>query len=237
MEKSEHILKIQPFKITITLLVVSGIVLIFSLLGQRPYETGNPTVKFFRELFTTEFFVNNNENIATFWNVIILMVATTLIFVIASLKNAQRDRSRHGWHALGLIFAYFTVDAFAAISHRLANLLRKLPEMQGGFLYNWLYPLATVIILLIILLFIWFYLHLDAPNKFLFPISIILYTLGAYKSQLISAYYGSLYGTTTYTFLLISHMEEFAEYVGVILLIHLLLTYLAAHVSELEFTA
>ena len=109
--------------------------------------------------------------------------------------------------------------------------------MEGGFLYNWFYPLATVIILLVVLFFVWFYLHLDAPNRFLFPISIVLYTLGAYKGELLSAYYGALYGTTNTGFLLLTHAEELAEYLGVVMMIYLFLTYLATHVPEVEFTA
>lgn len=237
MEKPQHTLKIDPLKTTILLFIVSLVILIFSLLGQRPYETGSPTEKFFRELFTTEFFVNNEENIATYWNMVILIIASLLIFVVAAIKKAQKDKFRYGWVALGILFAFFAVDALARVSYRYAKLLRNLPSMEGGFLYNWLYPTTAVFLLLLLLFFVWFYLQLTIQKKFLFPISIFLYILGAYKSELLSGYYAKLYGTVNNSYLIIAHAEEFAEYLGIILMIYLLLTYLSTHVSELEFTS
>jgi hypothetical protein len=237
METPQHTIRIHPLKTALSLCVVSLIIIIFSLLGQRAHETGDPTEKFFRELFTTEFFVNNGENIATYWNMLILTGAAVLVFVIASVKQMQRDKFRYGWWALGMIFSYFAVDTLAGVTERLATLLKDLPTMEGGFLYNWFYPLATVIIVLVLLFFVWFYLHLNAPNRFLFPISIILYIFGAYKAELLSAYYGALYGTNNTGFLFLTHAEELAEYLGVILMIYLLLTYFATHIPEMEFTA
>lgn len=237
MEKPQHILRIRPFKTSLVLSAISMVILIFSLLGQRAYNTGNPTEKFFRELFTTEFFVNNGENIATYWNMLMLVFVSALTFVIASVKQVQKDKFRYGWWGLGAIFTFFTVDTLAGISFRLARLLKQLPDLEDGSLYTWLPPLTIVVILLVLLFFIWFYLHLDVHNKFLFPISMILYTLGAYKAELFSGQYAEIYGTASSSYLLLTHAEEFAEYLGIILMIYLLLTYLASHVSEIEFTA
>jgi hypothetical protein len=237
MQNSQHVIKINPFKTVVTLFAASLVVLIFSLLGQRPYETGNPTEKFFRELFTTGFFINNRENIATYWNMLILIIACVLIFIIAWTKNAQKARSRYAWYALGVIFSFFAVDTLAGISDRFIKLLRDLPTMEGGFLYNWFYPATTGILLLVIVFFIWFSIQLDVRNRFLFPLSMVLYILGAYKTELFGNYYAELHGSTSTTYLFITHAQEFAEYLGIILMIYLLLIYLTNHVSELEVTA
>lgn len=109
--------------------------------------------------------------------------------------------------------------------------------MEGGFLYNWLYPAAWGILLLLLVFFIWFQVQLDVRNKFLLPLSMVLYILGAYKTELFGSYYAELYGSTSAAYLYITHAQELAEYLGVILMIYLLLTYLTSHVSELEFTA
>jgi hypothetical protein len=237
MEKPGHIIRIHPFKTFLVLSAISGTVLLFSLLGQRPYNTGNPTEKFFRELFTTEFFVNNGENIATYWNMFMLLFVSVLAFAIASVKQIQKDRFRHVWWAFGILFFYFAVDALAGINRKLFVLLRDLPTMEGGFLYNWFYPLTAMIIILVLLFFAWFYLRLDAANKFLFPIALILYTAGAYKAELFIDQYAEQYGTVSSAYLMLIHAGELMEYLGILLMIYLLLTYLAAHVQELDFTA
>jgi hypothetical protein len=237
MQNSQPVIKINPLKIAVTLFAASLVVLIFSLLGQRPYQTGNPTEKFFRELFTTEFFINNRENIATYWNMLILIIACVLIFIIASTKNAQKSKSQYAWYVLGVIFAFFAIDTLAGVSDRFIRLLRDLPTMEGGFLYNWLYPVTWGILLLLLVFFIWFHIQLDVRNKFLFPLSMLLYVFGAYKTQLLGSYYAELYGSTSTTYLFITHAQEFAEYLGIILMIYLLLIYLTSQISELEFTA
>jgi hypothetical protein len=235
MEKPQHTIQIHPFKTALALLGISILILIFSLLGQRPYQTGNPTEKFFRELFTNEFFVNNGENIATYWNMFILIMMSVLALAIAFVKQVQKAKHRFEWTALTIIFFYFAMDELAGVSHRFSGLLKKLPTMEGGFLYNWLYPVMAVIVILVVLFFVWFAIHLDASNKLLFPVSIILYALGAFRAELISGRYAEMYGAKGQAYLYLTHVEEFAEYVGSILMIYLLLTYLATLVSEMEF--
>jgi hypothetical protein len=237
MEKPEHIIRIHPIKTFLVLSAISVTILLFSLLGQRPYNTGNPTEKFFRQLFTTEFFVNNGENVATYWNMFMLLCISALAFAIAFVKQAQRDRFRHGWWGFSILFFYFAMDTLAGINHKLFVLLRDLPSMEGGFLYNWFYPLTAVILILVLLFFVWFYLRLDAANKFLFPISLLLYIAGAFKGELFIEAYAELYGTVSSAYLMLIHAGELMEYLGILLMIHLLLTYLAAHATELDFTA
>jgi hypothetical protein len=237
MEKPGHIIRIHAFKTFLILSAISVTILLFSLLGQRPYNTGDPTEKFFRELFTTAFFVNNGENIATYWNMFMLLFVSILAFAIASVRQIQKDRFRHGWWAFGILFFYFAVDTLAGINRKLFVLLRDLPTMEGGFLYNWFYPLTAVILILVLLFFIWFYFRLDAANKFLFPIALILYIAGAYKAELFIDQYAEMYGTVSSTYLMLIHAGALMEYLGILLMIYLLLAYLAAHVQELDFTA
>jgi hypothetical protein len=234
MEKPQYMIRINPYKIFLVLCGISLTILIFSLLGQLPYEARSSTDKFFRDLFTVEFFVNNGENIATYWNMFLLTGLSVLTFGIASIKQAQKDKYRFSWWALGVIFLSFAIDTLAGVSHRMFTLLQDLPTLEGGFLFNWLYAAAAVIIILLILFFIWFLLHLDAGRKYLFPISLILYTLGAYKVELFSARYADLYGATSRAYLWLTHTAEFAEYLGIALMIYLLLTYLAKLTSEVE---
>ncbi|MBL8079819.1 MAG: hypothetical protein JNM55_17765 [Anaerolineales bacterium] len=236
-EDSHHIIKIDPAKSIIVFFSVSLTIVIFSLLGQREYYTGNPTEKFFRELFTTEFFVNNSENIATYWNMLLLTIMSVSAFAIASIKRVQKSKYKHEWLGLGIMFSYFAMDELSGVTHRFAKLLKDLPTMEGGFLYNWFYPVAAVIIILVLVFFIWFTLRLDMQKKYLFPISIVLYAMGAFRAELFSGRYAEMYGTTTTSYLYLTHVEEFVEYIGITLMIYLLFTYFSTLVSEIEFTS
>ncbi len=237
MEKPSHTIKINPAKVSLSLLTVSFIIMIFSLIGQREYSAGGPTEKFFLDMFTKEFFVNSGTNIATYWNMLILIIMSTLAFAIASAKLAQKDKYRYEWCLLGAVFFYFGMDELSVINQKFSTLLKDLPNMQVGTYYNWFYPVATVLIVITLVFFIRFYFHLDAPNKILFPVSLTLYILGALRAELLSGHYAELYGKKSVTYMLMTHAEEFGEHVGVIIMIYMLLTYIVAHYSEIEFIA
>ncbi len=236
MKKTQHTLHIQPRKIIPWLVGVSVLIIIFSLLGQKPIEEGNPTKKFFLDLFSKEFFVNGGENIAAYWNMLLLILAAALAFVIAGIKAHQKAKSKNAWRILGALFAYFAVDKLALITPKLLALLQNLPEMEGGFRYNWLYPTAAFIGLAVFSFFVWFYFQLDASNKVLFPIALILYFLGAYRNFLISGMYAKLHSENA-AYLWLTHFEEFLGLLGVILMIYFLLTYLASHKLEIALTS
>jgi hypothetical protein len=234
MEKSNHTIKFQPLKIAIWLVVISFVVVVCSLIGQRPIHESDPTRKFFLDLFAKEFFVNSGENITTYWNMFILIIMAVLTFAIAAIKSSQQEKNKYIWWLLGMVFSCFAIDELSLISNKLINLLQKLPEMEGGFLYNWFYPATTIIVLLLFAFFTWFYIQLDAKNKILFPIAILFYVLGAFRNILISGQYASVHGNTNSTYLWMTHTEELVEHLGIILMIYLLLTYLANHRLEIK---
>ena len=235
MDKPGHTIMIAPRRVALSLLGVSLVMLVFSLIGQREYQTGDPLEKFFFDMFTREFFVNGGANIATYWNMLILTIMTVLALLIAFAKSTQKAGSRSGWWFLGLVFLYFAIDEFCGINEKLGALLKDLPNMQVGTYYNWFYPVAAGLIVIISAFLVWFYLHLDAPNRNIFPISMSFYVLGAFRAELFSGYYAELHGKKNMTYLLLSHAEEFVELVGIILMIYLLLTYIAARYAEIDF--
>lgn len=237
MEKPQHHIRIHPGKTALTLLGISLLILIFSLLGQREYYADKPTVKFFRELFTEEFFVNNGENIATYWNMLTLIMVSALGFIIAAIKQAQKDAHRRLWWGFTFLFLYFAVDSLAGVTRRMIALLKNLPNLEDGAVYGWFYPLAIGIAVLLLCFFIVFYIRLDAPNKFILPLSLLLYIAGEYRANLFNDYYADLYGKTSTTYMLITHVLELAQYTGIILMIYLLLTYLGRQISKVEFTS
>ncbi|MCC7119645.1 MAG: hypothetical protein IT310_14065 [Anaerolineales bacterium] len=236
MEKTQPTLRLQPRKLALWLAGISTLIVVFSLIGQRPIEEGNPTTKFFLDLFAKEFFVNSGENIATYWEMLLLILLAGIAFLIAAIQFSQKAKNRSAWLTLGILLAYFAVDELAQITAKLIILLQKLPEMEGGFRFNWLYPTAAAILLLLIAFLGWFYFQLNAKKKFLFPTALILYGLGAYRNFLFSGSYAKLHGETS-TYLWLSHLEELAGLIGVILMIYFLLTYLASHQLEIALTS
>lgn len=237
---TRHTIKIKPAKIALSLLSISIGVMLLSLLGQRfrffgGYSLSGPVEEYFLDTFIFEFFINNEGNIATFWNTFLLIVTSALAFVVASAKFSQKDKYRFEWLMLGAVFLYLSIDESSVIHEKFSALLKNLPDINGWAHYKWIYAGAAAVFVLT-MMFIRFYLHLDLRNKILFPLSMALYLGGSFGGELFSGHYAQTYGTKNVTYMLMTHGEELGEHIGIILMIFTLLTYLIANYSKIGFT-
>ena len=233
------IIKVKPVKIAFSLLAVSFVVMLLSLLGQRfrffgGYSLSGPVQEYFLDTFIFEFFINNEGNIATFWNSMLLLLTSILAFTLASAKFAQKDGYRYEWLLLGAVFLYLSMDESSVIHEKFSVLLKNMPDVNGWAHYKWLYAGAGAVLLLTIM-FIRFYLHLDLRNKILFPVSMALYLFGAFGGELLSGHYAQGHGTKNIPYVLMTHGEELGEHIGLILMIFTLLSYLLVNYSKIKF--
>jgi hypothetical protein len=234
---TRHIIRIKPLKIALSLLSISFLVMLLSLLGQRfrffgGYSINGPVQEYFLDAFIFEFFINNEGNVATFWNTLLLLMTSAVAFVLASAKFSQGNKYRFEWLLLGLVFLYLSMDESSVIHEKFSALLKDLPDINGWAHYKWLYA-GGAAVLVLTFLFIRFYLHLDLRNKILFPVSMALYLFGAFGGELLSGYYAQANGTKNIPYMLMTHGEELGEQIGIILMIFTLLTYLLTHYATI----
>lgn len=239
MKKSSHRFTIQPAKVAKLFLAATIILMLLSLWGQRyrffgGFDIGNSTNEFFLDLFINIFFVNNESNIPTYYNSMILAVVAGLAFLIASAKFAEKDKYRFEWVLLGLVFLYLSMDEAAIIHEKFSKLFKDLPDYGGLLHYKWLYA-GIAAILVLTVLFIRFYLHLDNKNKILFPLAGFLFLFGAFGGEVFSGRYAEAHGTKNIPYTLMTHGEELLEHLGIILMIYILLRYIVEHYSEITF--
>jgi hypothetical protein len=240
MDAPHHTIKIKPARIAIILVILSIVLVGLSLAGQwfrlfpDSYSISGPTQEFFLDLFIDKFSVNTENNVATYFNTIILAIAALLIFVIASAKHAQKDKYRYEWSLLGLVFLYISIDEAAVIHEEFSRLFKDMPDVNGWLHYKWVIP-GSIAVVLLVLAFLRFFLHLEKRYKLLFFISSGIYLAGALGTELISGYYANQYGTKSFTYSAMTTMEESLEWFGVILLIFTLLKYIETHLSGVVF--
>src|SRR5690349_20385512 len=148
-----HTVRIKPARIALSLFFVSFIVMILSLIGQRfrffgGYTISGPVQEYFLDTYIFEFFINNEGNIATFWNTVLLIITAALVFVIASAKFSQKDKYRFEWALLGFVFFYLSMDESSVIHEKFSALLKNLPDINGWAHYKWLYAGGAAVLLL-----------------------------------------------------------------------------------------
>ena len=232
-------INIKIRQVTVTLVILSLVFIGLSLLGQwyrlfpDSYSISGPTQEFFLDLFIDKFSVNTENNVPTYFNTVLLILAAFLIFLIATVKFSGRDRYRYEWVLLGLVFLYLSVDESAVIHESFTRLFKDAPDVNGWLHYKWVIP-GSVIVALLGLAFVRFFFHLENRYKLLFFLSSAVYLAGGLGSELISGRYASQFGTKSFSYAALTTIEESLEWFGVILLIFTLLKYLETHIAEIN---
>lgn len=163
------------------------------------------------------FSVNLEESIPTWYSVIILFIAALLLMVIALGKYRERDRFRHYWAGLAVLFVYLSMDEGAVIHEIVAEPLQQTFNTGGFLAFGW--QLVAVPLLAILgLIYLRFILNLPTITRNLFIASAVVYAGGALVVEGFSAALWESQGLTM-TYLLVATVEEMFEILGVSLLI------------------
>jgi hypothetical protein len=240
MDASRHTINIKPARIATILVILSLILVVLSLTGQwfrlfpDSYSISGPTQEFFLDLFIDKFSVNTENNVPTYFNTVILVIAAFLTFAIASAKYAQKDKYRYEWFLLGFVFLYLSVDEAAVIHEQFGALFKDAPSMGGWLHYKWVIP-GMAALLILGLVFLRFFLHLDRRFKIFFLISAAVYLSGALGGELFSGHYADAFGTKNFTYAVMTTVEESLEWLGITSMVFTLLKYIETHVSEVGF--
>ena len=171
------------------------------------------------------FSVNAEDSIPTWYAALLLFGASALLAVIATAKHAHQDRFRRHWAGLALIFLYLSMDEGAAI-HELFSDILETPLQPGGYLYFAWVIVAVPLVILFLLVYLRFLVHLPPRTRAQFMLAGMVYVGGALGVESISANRWYLDGGRTFEYLAIATLEELCEMLGVVILIYALLSYL-----------
>jgi hypothetical protein len=182
------------------------------------------------------FDVSEEQNIPTFFSVLLLSCAALLLTVITALKKKQNDPDVSRWTILAFGFLLMAVDEGWSFHERLVAPVRGLlGDGPYGILYlAWVIPGIAVVVILA-LFFLTFLMRLPAKTRFTFMFAGALYVGGALGVELAEGYYAELHGSTNLIFNLMSSVEESLEMAGVIVFIYALLKYIADNYEEVRF--
>lgn len=213
---------LQPWKVTWFLSKIVLILVVLSILTQfAVYFLPDFPL---RDGIAKEFNVTEENNFPTLYSVLTLFFSACLLGVIAQVKKAEKNTYALHWKALSLIFIYLSLDEGLSLHEHLMEPLRKLGFK--GFLYNaWVVPFALILVVLVIAFFR-FLMHLPRNTKYLFIIAGFIYVLGSFGFEFIEAEHKFLYGMDNFPYQVIVTIEEWLEMTGIIIFIQALLSYL-----------
>ena len=148
---------------------------------------------------------------------------------IAALLVASRSRV-HRWHwaAMGFVALFLSLDESAQIHELLSAALRSRLDLGGGFSWTVVAIVAILPVLLGIALFYRFVAALPADTRRALVAAGVVYVAGVVGVDTVAAFAHAESGGVVLVTAL-NTVEELLEMVGIILLIHALLTHLLRH--------
>lgn len=223
MKKENSIqIKLNNRKIVLTLSLTAALVILTSIAGQIfNYSIGNE--KF--TIITNKFYVDQEENIPTFFSSIILFFTSFLLVMIYLHKRINKDKFRFHWLTLGAAFLFLTIDESTLIYHeflreRLFIFTGKMTTIPGAVI-------STFFIGFFFYQCLKFLIHLSVQYRILFFISALLYISGAIGMDIIGTQYHEVHGKYNLFYSMLATLEKMLEVSGVIFFIHTLLSYLS----------
>ncbi len=171
------------------------------------------------------FYLDNEQNVPTFYSVLLILLATGLTIFVAKLKKNTGDPFYPHWTGLSIGMFLLASDEFIMLHEKLKRLTFRLFP-QDSFLYSssWV-TIGAIIVIILGLFFIRFMYRLPKRTKIIFVISGIIYITGALILERIGFSILDIYGRKR-EFILITMLEEFMEMGGITLYIYGLLEYL-----------
>lgn len=213
---------INPKKITQYLLIIVAVLVGLSTLGHLAVHH-LPDFPM-RDFVASKFALNKEQNFPTLYSSLALFYCATLFLLIGYLKMPSHKKEYNSWKGLAIIFLYLSIDELVGLHESFSKPLHRLGV--DGVLHNaWVVP-GIIAVVIFFMSFYKFFLTLPNYLKRLILIAMFLWVGGALFVETVGGYYKYIHGADNLGYALITTVEEVMEMLGVIVLIHGLLTYI-----------
>lgn len=220
-------------KIARFLVIIEIILIIASVTGQiSTYQFGHDNLRGFVPLFK----LNQENNIPTYFTVLLIVTAAFLLFLIAIICAKKNAPYLSKWVILAVGSLYLAFDEAFQVHETFSGIVGNASEHSGYgiFYFSWVI-IGIPVVLLLFLFFGRFLFNLPKRTRNHFLIASIIYLTGCLGFEMIGGWYAELYGETNLSYNLIATVEESLEMAGMIFFIWSLLQYLADNYQEVLF--
>lgn len=240
MQNSTPTIKINPKKVLFTLFAITVLLVCLSIWGQylkyfpTSFDMHGAIQEFGVDLLMHSFYTDSEANVPTYFNTIILFIPSILLAMIGLSKISINDKFKFHWIGLAIIFLYLSMDEAAVIHEKLIKPMRSLVNFEsygGVFYFAWVIP-GIAAVLLFIVTYLHFFLHLENKYKFLFFISLAIYVSGIIGGEMLSGHFAGTVGLRNFTYAVYTSIEESLEWIGASLTIYSLLKYMQQYLPE-----
>lgn len=216
-------LKIRPAQVRRFMLTIISILTLLHVSQLCVYFYINDADEFdFIQLFDFDY----EGNLPSFYSALALLYCAIQLWFIAKFEAQKNSTFRCHWFGLSGIFGFLALDEATALHEEVGDFVETLGIFEAeGFLYfAWVVPYGLLMIVFLLSYFK-FVLHLPLVTKFNFILSGALFVLGAVGIETFSAKEADMNGTTTITYSILYTLEELFEMIAIVIFAHSLLMY------------
>jgi uncharacterized BrkB/YihY/UPF0761 family membrane protein len=177
------------------------------------------------KLFNVDF----ERNIPAWISSTLLSFVSFHFLLIAYYRYVLGKHYSFHWLLLGIIFIGLSIDEFVQFHEQTIRPLRTYFDTGGFLYYPWIVP-ATIMVGIAVLLYWGFVQDLVWETRVVFFLAGFLYVAGALGFEAIGGYYFDNFIRTQdvsydFAYLLITHVEEMLELIGIVLFLHVGMRY------------
>jgi hypothetical protein len=180
--------------------------------------------------------VNREGSLPTWYATMTLMACAVMLGVIAVDAARRRRPYPLHWAASGVVFALLSLEEILGVHSEATRVLRSVVSITEGPGYALaLGAIALVGLVVVVLIFGRFYLHLPSRWRWSFTIAAIIYLTGVFASDAIGDYLIAANGEHTLPYIVVLTLEEILEMTGVLIFLVMLLEYIRSFVGRVSF--
>jgi hypothetical protein len=218
-------LRSSPLGVATALFAVTIVLALLSVAGHAvQYLYGTGRLAHFVRLFN----LSGEGNIPTWFSAIVLFSCAAQLWGIAEDERRHGERRfRTHWRILALGFLYISLDEVAQLHELSIQPLRERFQLRGPLYEGWVVP-AILIVLLFLVAYRRFLIHLSPSLRRLFIVSGTVYLSGALGMELVGGVLVDYHADETILRGAVATLEELLELSGIILFLYALLVHRAA---------
>ncbi len=216
MSSRNKTVQITPRKSALVLFYILIVLIIAHLTGQTfKYIFGHGSLFGLVPMFD----FNTEQNIPTFFSVL-LLTACSVLFLFIWRSEKKQQKNQWVWVFLAIVFCFLAIDEFGEIHEKLSEPFHERFQTQGLLYYAWVIPYGMIVLILtLFFLPVWWRMKRKIRN--IFAIAAIFYIMGAIGMEMLGGReFENMGDQLNYKCAMLAAIEESLEMGALIILIY-----------------
>ncbi|MGB8698979.1 MAG: hypothetical protein WCD18_06145 [Thermosynechococcaceae cyanobacterium] len=182
------------------------------------------------------------NNIPTYYSVVLLFISAFILWIISAQSQDKKHSFFKHWRFLSLFFLLMSLDEAVGFHENLIEPTKAVLHLKGVFSFAWIVP-ALFFVIAMAIYYIPFLKHLPSRTRKGFLLSAAVYLSGVFVLEALDGAYLNTFGQSIQVagagwhgmiYAVLTSLEEFCEFSGIIIFIGILISYLQTEFGPIQ---